>query len=185
MVVGGGPAGWGAWEWGHGRAPWGSCTLCPVQGTGCTWGAGRAGAGCRSSWDTAVPAAPLHPSPCLSGADRGFCEGLEAEEQQAGPMCPVPALRNGSTPPSSNTNGLVAAYCTVSQRHGGPLFPFSGRFPPSLLCPLDLHQERPRLWSQGSGHITFCRWDMALLFPAQGTGQTVDPEAGKQHLPVR
>lgn len=171
----------------------GSCTLlCPVQrGRGVPGerggqeeqGAGPAGTRqCRQH--CSLPA-PLHASLCPSCEGRGFCEGLEAEKQQAGPMCSVPALQSGSAPLSSNTNGLVAAYCTVSQRHGGPLSPFSGRSaPPPPLCPSHLLQERPRLWSQGSRHITFCRWDMALLFPARGTGQTVDPEAGKQHLPV-
>lgn len=115
----------------------GSCTLlCPVQrGRGVPGerggqeeqGAGPAGTRqCRQH--CSLPA-PLHASLCPSCEGRGFCEGLEAEKQQAGPMCSVPALQSGSAPLSSNTNGLVAAYCTVSQRHGGPLSPFSGRSP--------------------------------------------------------
>lgn len=69
--------------------------------------------GCKPSQDTATLAAPspaslsvLQPLPTLCRGQPRLCEDVAAEQQQAAPMCSVPALHSGSAPLSSNTNGL-------------------------------------------------------------------------------
>lgn len=108
-------------DMGMGRLPGGSYILprqgVPQEQLPCSAShkvqGSRRGVGCKPSQDTATLAAPspaslsaLQPPPTLCRGQQGLCEDPAAEQQQAAPMCSVPALHSGSASLSSNTNGL-------------------------------------------------------------------------------